>query len=231
MRKIICAFHKPELEAFERPDLLFAPVIKIEGSTYRLSSPLESYDWLLFTSKNGIRYFKDFHDGSYRGKIAVLGSSTAKELEKYGYKADFIGDGSSSTAMAAALSNVLTAHDKVLAVLGQMASFNLQMGLKMKVDRVDVYDTILESLQDKESRQLILADEYKLILAASPSAVKSLVMNFGGRETKWRVACIGETTAQACKAMGIKPVLIASQQSFETLLNEATAYDLIETEK
>ncbi|MFV0365567.1 MAG: uroporphyrinogen-III synthase [Mangrovibacterium sp.] len=229
MRKIICTFHKPDLEAFERPDLLFAPVIKIESSSYHLPSPLESYDWLLFTSKNGIRHFDAFHDGSYKGKIAALGNSTAKELAKYGYQADFIGDGTSSAAMAVALGNVLADQDKVLAVLGHMASFNLQMGLKMKVDRIEVYDTILESLQDKESRQLILADDYKLILAASPSAVKSLVMNFGGREIKWRMACIGETTAQVCRAMGIKPVLVASQQSFETLLSESTAYDLIET--
>ncbi|MFV0522009.1 MAG: uroporphyrinogen-III synthase [Mangrovibacterium sp.] len=226
MKKIICAFNKPELDEFNRSDLLFSPAIQIESVDYRLINPLNSYDWLLFTSKNGIRYFKAFHDASYEGKIAVLGHSTAHELEQYGYKADFVGDGSSSSAMAKALVDLIEPKDKILAVLGEMASFNLQIGMgeKHKIDRIDVYSTQLASLQDKEVRQLILADEYKLILVASPSAVKSLFLNFEGRKINWRLACIGETTASACRTLGIKPTLIASRQNFETLLQEALAF-------
>ncbi len=226
MKKIICAFDKPDLAGFDHSDLLFVPFIRIEKLDYKLLHPLDSYNWLLFTSKNGIRNFDAIHNGLYKGKIAVLGSSTAKELARYGYTADFVGDGTSSSAMASSLVDLIDPEEKILAVLGQIASFNLQIGMgsKHKIDRIDVYNTLLESLQDKEIRQMILNDDYKLILAASPSAVRSLLLNFGGRKINWRIACIGETTATVCRTMGIKPELVATQQNFQVFLDEALAY-------
>lgn len=228
MEKIICTFDKPELEEFSHPDLLFAPLIRVAKLDYRLERSLDTYEWLFFTSKNAIRFFDRIHDGSFKGNIAVLGESTAKELEQYGYKADFVGDGSSSVNMAKSLINIVVPGQKVLAVLGKISSFNLQiaMGEKHRIDRVDVYDTHLESLQNKEIRQLILSDDYRLILAASPSAVRSLVLNFGGKEILWRVACIGETTAQACRSLGINPLMVSTKQNFKTLLKEAMDFQI-----
>lgn len=230
MKKIICAFQKPDCPNSNHEDLLFAPAIRIEKLDYKLPTALDNYSWLLFTSKNGIRHFDALHQSSYQGKIAVLGKSTACELKKYGYTADFIGDGSSSSAMAKSMVSVVSPEDKILAVLGQMASFNLQIGMgeKLKVDRIDVYNTQMESLQNKEVRQLILADNYKMVLVGSPSAVKSLKLNFGSGNIEWRVGCIGKTTAAACKSAGINPLFVSSQPNFETLLQEALTYQLDE---
>jgi uroporphyrinogen III methyltransferase/synthase len=58
---------------------------------------IETYHWLIFTSRNGVRYFlkrffekdKDIRD--LKGiKICTIGNRTAREIKKYGLKVDLI---------------------------------------------------------------------------------------------------------------------------------------------
>jgi len=56
-----------------------------------------SYDWLIFTSRNGVKYFfkrffeKDRDIRDLKGlKICAIGTKTAKEIKKYGIKTDLI---------------------------------------------------------------------------------------------------------------------------------------------
>ncbi|MEW6067953.1 MAG: uroporphyrinogen-III C-methyltransferase [Nitrospirota bacterium] len=60
---------------------------------------IETYAWLIFTSRNGVKYFfnrflekdKDIRD--LKGiKICVIGTKTAEEIKKYGIKVDLIPD-------------------------------------------------------------------------------------------------------------------------------------------
>ncbi|MEW6214399.1 MAG: uroporphyrinogen-III C-methyltransferase [Nitrospirota bacterium] len=60
---------------------------------------IETYNWLIFTSKNGVNYFfnrlfeKDRDIRDLKGiKICAIGSKTAKEVKKYGMKIDLIPD-------------------------------------------------------------------------------------------------------------------------------------------
>jgi uroporphyrinogen III methyltransferase/synthase len=58
---------------------------------------IETYHWLIFTSRNGVRYFlKRFFDKNrdirdLKGiKICTIGNRTAREIEKYGLRVDLI---------------------------------------------------------------------------------------------------------------------------------------------
>lgn len=60
---------------------------------------IKAYDWLIFTSRNGVKYFfkrffekdRDIRDLSGI-KICVIGTNTAKEVKKYGLKVDLVPD-------------------------------------------------------------------------------------------------------------------------------------------
>ncbi len=222
---IICAFEKPDSKLYDSVNLDYAPTIRIEKQYFILTRQISEYAWILFTSKNAINNFADKLE-EYKGKIGVLGESTAKALAKYGIKPDYIGDGSSSICMGNELKKIIGKDERILVVLGNLASYNLQIILSSqnKIDRVDVYSTSHCAIQNKEVRQKIINDEYDLILVASPSAAKSLLRNFEGHQKKWKLAAIGQTTAAACQTLGITPKVISSTQSLDSLLQSSIDY-------
>jgi uroporphyrinogen III methyltransferase/synthase len=100
---------REHLEGFEPLEELGAEII--EFPTIEVVPPesydeldksidkIESYDWLIFTSRNGVKYFfKRFFkkDRDIRDlkdiKICTIGTKTAQEIKKYGIKTDLIPD-------------------------------------------------------------------------------------------------------------------------------------------
>jgi uroporphyrinogen III methyltransferase/synthase len=100
---------REHLEGFEPLEELGAEII--EFPTIEIVPPesydeldksiyqIETYDWLIFTSRNGVKFFfkrffeKDRDIRDLRGvKICAIGTKTAKEIKKYGLKTDLIPD-------------------------------------------------------------------------------------------------------------------------------------------
>ncbi|XTZ11879.1 MAG: uroporphyrinogen-III C-methyltransferase, partial [cyanobacterium endosymbiont of Rhopalodia inflata] len=80
----------------EMPALEIIPPLSWKGLDHAIEK-LSSFDWLIFTSANGIKFFfqrletlgKDVRDLAGI-KLAVVGRKTAYVLKRYGLKADFI---------------------------------------------------------------------------------------------------------------------------------------------
>ena len=100
---------REHLEGFEPLEELGAEII--EFPTIEIVPPesydeldksiekLETYDWLIFTSRNGVKFFfkrffeKDRDIRDLKGlKICAIGTKTAKEIKEYGLKTDLIPD-------------------------------------------------------------------------------------------------------------------------------------------
>lgn len=100
---------REHLEGFEPLEELGAEIIEfptieivppesydeLDKSIYKI----KTYDWLIFTSRNGVKYFfkrffeKDRDIRDLKGlKICAIGTKTAKEIKKYGVKTDLIPD-------------------------------------------------------------------------------------------------------------------------------------------
>src|SRR5262249_1573436 len=76
----------------------------------RSIAALESFDWLVFTSANGVRSFLDRLIGLGRGlralgrvQLAAIGPATAEALARYHLRADLVPDAFRSEALAEAL--------------------------------------------------------------------------------------------------------------------------------
>jgi len=188
-----------------------------------LSSPSE-FDYIAITSPEAAQVFASTWkqttiSNENLPKICAVGKATQEALNSNGLSVSFV----PSKATAATLVKELPPiEDKnggkeistttVLYPASAKAKPTLQKGLeartdaKFQVTRLNTYDTIPASWTEE---QLKLAQIHtQIVCFASPSAVESWVekVNQGSINASecMLVACIGETSAQACREMGWK---------------------------
>src|SRR5437016_4618656 len=83
-------------DAVELPSIEIRPAVDYAALDSAIAD-LESYDWLIFTSANGVRFFLERLDCSardpraIRGRIAAIGSATSAALEALHLKVDRMG--------------------------------------------------------------------------------------------------------------------------------------------
>jgi uroporphyrinogen III methyltransferase/synthase len=114
---------REHLEGFEPleelgAEILAFPTIEIvPPQTYneldKALGMIETYHWLIFTSRNGVKYFfkrffeKDRDIRDLKGiKICAIGSRTAKEIKQYGLKVDLIPEIFSAEGLIEAIINM-----------------------------------------------------------------------------------------------------------------------------
>jgi len=172
-------------------EVIGLPLINIERNINEetmkdVFDEIASYDWLVFSSPNGVRYFfegffETFEDIRSLGfiRIAAVGASTAKEIKKYFVSVDLIPD----EANADSLAEKLIATDsldsaKVLVVagnLGRDALIDKLEEARAIVDRFEVYKTTSTDLSDHPGAKLFREQGADAIIFTSSSGVRSFV--------------------------------------------------------
>ncbi len=197
--------------------------IKFEPDDTVLSEVLDAmgeYDWVVFTSPNGVRgffdrFFERFTDIRSVGgvRFACVGPATEKALRQYHLDSDLTATQNDAPTLGREL---MAKHDienqKILLVTGNLNSPELSRllmdGAMAIVDLLKVYATeekyVAESPEAAEFRRRG-AD---VIVFASPSAVESFLHqaaalrpDAGARQPK--AVAIGATTADALRKAGI----------------------------
>ncbi len=208
-------------------EIVEAPMIEVEALPFELQQAPEEYNWLVFTSKNGIKSWFARYGKAAHQKLAVIGPSSSETLAAYGLAADFTGSGHSGKAFAKELKVVLQGHESILLVLGRLAPEVVQetlienrgQGFTPFVHRVDVYETRMPATINSAAIDRINSDDYRVIAVSSPSAVHNLMTLLDLRNTHLRFASIGSITSKALRTYGIKPVAEAREQSYAGLAN------------
>jgi hydroxymethylbilane synthase len=230
----------PDLISAQGADMLSLPMIEIKSAGLKPEDQnklltLGSYDWLFFTSRNGVAYFFrqliNLTGGSLLPaglKVAVVGSKTASELEYYGYSPAFTGNEHGSAELAAEFLAVHPAKNlKILLSLGNLADDTLKNRLQPgnQVDRIDVYETCQPKQVDPMVIKRISDGLYDLILFTSPSTFNHFItivdMTLIGN---LKIASIGSTTSKAISEAGFEPLLTAQMSSAEGLIDAIVKY-------
>jgi len=192
-----------------------------------------TYQWLVFTSKNGVDYLfeqleLDISTKSLPFKTAVFGKRTAMALEERGYNPDLVNMQNTSADLLNDLHPKLKSDEKVLLVIGDLASDIIEKSLKPKVniDRLDVYRTVFIQSVDAEKLQRIVEDKYDLILFIIFSGFKSFIHHIAGTfdYSELRIACLGLTTEKAILAEGLKPLVVAKPSGKAGLIEGVENY-------
>ena len=216
---------------------LEAPAIKIKSlddytRVDQAIDDLSGYEWLIFTSVNGVEQFFDrmrqrrLDARSIGGaKVAAIGTATAAALESRGIYPDIIPAEFRAEGVVEALSGMVKAGDKVLIPRAKVARDLLPEKLAeygAKVDVVPVYTTETADTDGQALYQMIEQGEIDLVTFTSSSTVTNLLKLLGENAanllSKVTVACIGPITAGTCLEHGIKPAVIAEEYTIKGLV-------------
>ncbi|OQR53657.1 uroporphyrinogen-III synthase [Bacillus sp. CDB3] len=207
------------------------PLLRMEGMSHRqiqhIAGQLHSYDWVMFTSKNGVAFFLDSLRKKLPGtiKIAAVGVKTKLELEKRGYQVDFVPTAFVAEVFAEEFVKKLSGNECILFPKGNLARDVIPVKLRemgVSLEELIVYGT-KENVEKKQ--ELITALKFgkvDIITFTSPSTVNSFVRLLEG--TNWRewtkkctIACIGPITAKEARSY-FSEVIVPEEYTIESLI-------------
>ena len=216
-----------------------APAIRIQppadgfGALDKAIGELDAYNWLIFTSANGVNYFFDRllaagrdSRGLGRAKVCAIGSATAKALKGYGIIADVVPAEFRAEGILAALEGKVGPGDKVLLPRAAEARNVLpeELGRKgIDVTVVPAYETVAGEADGAEIRRQLSQGEIDVITFTSSSTVKNLVKILGEDAAELinstRTAAIGPVTAATCREQGIRVDIEAKEYTIDGLVD------------
>lgn len=218
-------------------DCLEAPAIKIvpPDSFEQLDKAIEnlhSYNWLVFTSVNGVDYFyrrlhKTGRDTRALAaiKVAAIGIQTAEQLKSYGVIADIVPAEFRAEGIIEVLSGLVEPGMKILIPRALVARDILPeklRGMGADVDVVPAYQTVTGETNGSDIAEQLKNSEIEMVTFTSSSTVTNLLKLLGsdgaGLIAKAKVACIGPITANTCLENGIEPDIIAEEFTIRGLV-------------
>lgn len=195
---------------------------------------LNSYEWLVFTSPNGVTsffdaFFKAFKDLRDLGgcRIAAIGPATAAKLTELHLQVDLMPQNYISSEIAEAFKNEQDIENQnILLLRAQAANPDLPKVLSEMgaiVDDVACYKTVAETEDLSGAAEQFVKDGADWITFSSASTVEHFHARFNLVESrrKWpglRLASIGPETTKALTALGLKPDVEAMPHTIEGLV-------------
>lgn len=236
-------------------DVTESPVISIEPcdeddsggfSAHQAIQRLSSYDWVVFTSVNGVALFFDLladAGGDARtfgdARIAAIGPATAQALLEHGIRADLVPDRFIGEAVADSLiERGVGEGSRVLVPRALVARDTLPDMLRERgalVDVAPVYRTKLPSTEAsfEALRDRIEAGEIDAITFTAPSTARNLATVLGDQDDSTRqrrllegvvLASIGPVTSRAMKELGFDVSVEARTHTMEGLVEALETY-------
>jgi uroporphyrinogen III methyltransferase/synthase len=219
-------------------ELVIASVIRVERITVeadRLRALLaERWDWVLFTSANGVTSFRDhlLNAGcDWRtiagAKLGAIGPGTAAALRDSGLHVDFVPSSAIAESLAEELPDV-TSATRVLLPRAQEARDALPEIVRRRGGSVEVLP-VYRTVPDEQGLGLLRAalsdEDVDVVTFSSSSAVRSLVDAVGAESlSRCAVACIGPITAATARERGLHVDIEADQHTLPGLVAALEAY-------
>lgn len=195
---------------------------------------LNSYDWLVFTSANGVtaffeyffRAFKDMRDiGGVR--IAAVGPGTAARLRELHLQVDLMPEEAIGAKLAKAFAAFETIENlKICLLRAEVANPDLPEALEELgaiVDDIPVYRTVPATDHLTEAGVQLLAAGADWITFTSGSTVEHFHGRFDlpallNKFPQTRLATIGPETTKAIAGLGLSPAVEAKPHTMEGLV-------------
>ncbi len=194
---------------------------------------LSDYHWLIFTSATGVQLFFGVLEKLQQDartlspvRVAAIGIETAKMLEHYGIKADFVPNVYTTLELGRGLIDFTPMDNrKVLLLRSQLASDDLPDLLsktKAIVDDVPIYTLEKNAADTTTLKQLLNRDKIDWITFASPFAVRAFFDQIPVdmvKACRARIASIGPVTAEQIQELGLAVAAEAREHTIDGLLD------------
>lgn len=188
----------------------------------KVLADINQFDWIVFTSTNGVRYFFTLFEGMLeKPLVAAVGTKTAISLKEKGVHPNLVPALYEAGALANALWHVIEPGANILVVKGQLGRQTIKFQLEkfgVHVTELIVYDTVLPEEAKKEAQALNQrCFDYATVTSASTARHLAAILSDVKLDVK-QIACIGPITAGAAKKEGLSPLIVASEYTTEGLL-------------
>lgn len=210
------------------------PTIRIvppadEAPLLRAAAECGSYDWIVFTSVNGVERFWHALSGQGRDaralggvRVCAIGPATAAELERRGIVPDVVPDEFVAEAAVQALDAadelagrriLLPRADVARAVLPEQLR-----ALGATVDEVAAYTTVQDGADAERVRGLFQRGEVDVVTFTASSTVRNFVDLVGADVGRAAVASIGPITSGTARELGLAVDVEAAEYTIPGLV-------------
>lgn len=229
---------------FECPAIAVAPPESYAELDEALRS-LSGFDWLVFTSVNGVkRFFERLGasglDSRALGpcRVAAVGPRTGEALEGYGIRADLIPSGYHAEGIVEAFTRLDVAGRKALYPRADRARDVIPAGLAglgMEVSAPVAYRTMVPDSIPPEALAALEERRIHCATFTSSSTVSNLAAMVGENRLIHllegvAVASIGPVTSATCRELGLRVDVEPSESTIEGLAGEIARYFSVDGE-
>jgi len=225
-------------ECLECPTIKVVPTDDMKPLDKALDN-LASYDWLMFTSVNGVDFFfnrlfekgKDVRDLNHI-RTAVIGPATAKKLLDYGFNSDIVPESYRAESIVKAFAKKNIAGKKILLPRAKQARPVLPLELtKMGAVIDDVEAYVNKAVKDNAGVILKRLKErtIDMITFTSSSTVKNFraLLPSEGLDHLMQgitIASIGPVTAETARNLGFDVHIVAEAYTIPKLCDAIVKY-------
>jgi uroporphyrinogen III methyltransferase/synthase len=220
-------------------EVLEIPTIKIAPPTERTPliealTGLGQYDWIVFTSPNGVTTFFDYlmkAHGDIRAlgflRLAAVGSATAAKLTDLHLRVDAMPEEYVAAKVSDAIAKVETVENlRILILRAEVANPDLPKQLEELggiVDDVACYRTVPETEDANGAATRFIEEGADWITFTSSSTVENFHARFNLPETlkkfsETKLLSIGPETSKALTALGLKPTVEAKPHNIDGMV-------------
>ena len=202
---------------------------------------LETYQWLVFTSVNGVKYFFERLEDSGQDvrdlkgiRIAAIGPKTADAIREKGVNADLVPEEYRAEAVVEAFRKHRVAGSRILLPRAAEAREVLPQELERMgaaVEVVEAYRTVKPEGDKDKIRAMLVKGDIHMVTFTSSSTVNNFMEMFEGESDqllKWMekvtVACIGPVTAKTAEQRGLSVQITPSDYTIEALAKAIVDY-------
>ncbi|MHB0868145.1 MAG: uroporphyrinogen-III synthase, partial [Chloroflexota bacterium] len=193
---------------------------------------LGSYDWIVFTSANGVKALLERLEALGRdvralggARLAAIGPATAQALRRCRLHVDLVPSEYVAEEVASALISRGVAGKRVLLPRADLARDVLALDLERAgavVDDVVAYRTVPAMADLARLREQLAGGEIDVVTFASSSTVRYLVAGLGEEArallARPTIACIGPITAETARELGLRVDVVAAEHTIPGLV-------------
>jgi len=215
-------------------EAILCPTIRIQPVDKPDLSGLERpYDWVVFTSVNGVYCLLAALRGAGKdvralgqARIAAIGPETARAVEAAGVRVDFVPSEYVAERVAAEFPEPVSGRRVLLPRAREAREVlpSLWRGQGAVVDVVPVYETVTDETGVASLRARIEAGEVDALTFTASSTVRNYARLLHGIDLNGtRIACIGPVTAATATELGLHVDIVAEVYTIPGLLQALKA--------
>lgn len=193
------------------------------------------YEWIVFTSANGVDSFFEIFDKLYDdareiggAKFAAVGAATAQRIKDHRFHVDLTAENFHAESLVETFRKQADVENlKILVVRPVETSGGLAAGLSKMgaiVDEAIAYRTVPEAGDRTRARERLQKEGADLVVFTSSSTVRNFFALKLPLPTDLKLASIGPVTSKTLEDCGAHPAVEASRHDIPGLVEAITDY-------